>query len=85
MGLSRPLLSAPLRKLPKAICPSCGETFEPELLCPEGNTTTRRQVFCGKQACYAEGIRAYWRALGYEACVKYEDSQPRLVDVPTKV
>ena len=80
MGRSRPLLSAPLRKLPKAICPSCGETFEPV---DHGNG--KRAVFCGKQACFAEGIRAYWRALGYEASVQYGDGQPRLVGWPVKM
>ena len=80
MGLSRPLLSAPLRRLPKAICPSCGAIFEAK---DHGNG--KKAVFCGLQACFAEGIRAYWRALGYEARVKYEDGQPRLVGWPVKI
>jgi len=83
------LLSAPLRKLPKAICPSCGESFEPEPLCPEGNTTTRRQVYrqvyCGKQDCYSEGIRAYWKARGYVATVTCGEGGPRLVGWPVKM
>ena len=80
MGRSRPLLSAPLRKLPKAVCPSCGVEFD---AVDHGNG--KRAVFCGLQACFAEGIRAYWRALGYEARVKYEDGQPRLVGWPVKM
>ena len=85
MGLSRPLLSAPLRRLPKAICPSCGEPFDFDPLCPEGNATARRQVFCGLQACFAEGIRAYWKALGYVATVQYVEGSPRLVGVPVRM
>jgi len=80
MGRSRPLLSAPLRRLPKAICPSCGVEFD---AVDHGNG--KKAVFCGKQACFTEGIRAYWRTLGYEARVKYEDGQPRLVGWPVKM
>jgi len=80
MGLSRPLLSAPLRKLPKVVCPSCHGQFEPV---DHGNG--KKAVFCGLQACYAWGIRAYWLALGYEAHVKYNEGSPRLVGVPVKM
>ena len=82
MGLSRPLLSAPLRTVPKSVCPSCGDTFKAVSF---GDGDGRTQVFCGLQACYAEGIRAYWRKLGYEACVKYGEGGPRLVGVPVKM
>ena len=80
MDLSRPLLSAPLRRLPKAVCPSYGVEFD---AVDHGNG--KHAVFCGLQACYAEGIRAYWRALGYEVRVKYGDGQPRLVGVPVRM
>ena len=79
MGLSRPLLSAPLRRLPKAVCPSCHGQFEPV------DHGGKKTVFCGAQACFAEGILAYWRTLGYEARVRYADGQPRLVGVPGKM
>ena len=82
MGLSRPLLSAPLRTVPKSVCPSCGDTFKAVSF---GDRNGRKQTYCGLQACYAEAIRAYWRTLGYEARVEYEDGQPRLVGVPVKM
>ena len=82
MGIPRPLLSAPLRKAPKSICPSCGDAFTPVRY---GDGNGRTQMFCGLGSCYAEGIRAYWKALGYVATVKYGDGSPRLVGVPVKM
>ena len=81
MGISSPLLSAPLRKQPKSVCPSCGEMFEPVRY---GDGNGRKQMFCGAQSCYADGIRAYWQDLGYVATVRYSEGSPRLVGVPGK-
>ena len=82
MGTSRPLLSAPLRKQPKSVCPSCGGMFQAERY---GDGNGRVQMFCGLNACYAEGIRAYWLARGYVATVKYGEGSPRLVGVPVRM
>ena len=71
-----------LRTPPKSICPSCGDTFEAVRY---GDGNGRVQMFCGLNACYAEGIRAYWKALSYVATVKYGDGSPRLVGVPVKM
>ena len=79
MDLSHPRLSAPLRTLPKAICPSCGVEFD---AVDHGNG--KKAVFCGLQACYAEAIREHWKALGYVATVQYGEGSPRLVGWPVK-
>ncbi len=82
MGLSSPLLSAPLRTPPKSVCPSCGGTFK---AVRHGDGNGRKQMFCGLQPCYAEGIRVYWKALGYVATVKCGEGNPRLVCWPVKM
>ena len=82
MGTSSPLLSAPLRTPPKSICPSCGDTFTTVRF---GEGDGRKQMFCGLNACYAEGIRAYWKARGFAATVQYEAGSPRLVGGPRRI
>ena len=65
----------------RSICPSCGLAFP--ALC-YGGDRGRMQMFCGLRGCYADGIRAYWRALGYVARVEYVEGAPLLVGVPVK-
>lgn len=70
-----------ITKSTQALCRSCGK--------PIGNLnygTGSTPAFCGKQACLAKGIRAYWQTLGFKATVQYGGwGSPRLVSVPVKM
>lgn len=72
--------SLPRFRPPKAVCPYCGDRYDPAIY---GNG--RPVATCGKAGCLAECIRAYWKKLGYVATVKYQDGQPRLVGLPVKM